>query len=191
VSDHGENLGDHGHLAHMFNLYDSNLEVVMLARGPGFEPGSSEPNLVQLTDVYPTAIAAAGLAVEHDLAGRDLRIAGDAGRVVTAVLEHPSLAPFDAATRTGGTLDPYARELKAVVGPRFKLIRTSDGGEEIFDLRADPDESAPLASSAEQPAVAELRARLESVSFPGGAASPELGLDAETLDQMRELGYAN
>ena len=32
LSDHGENLGDHGHLTHILNVYDSNLRIVLLAR---------------------------------------------------------------------------------------------------------------------------------------------------------------
>ena len=89
VSDHGENLGDHGHFAHVFNLYDSNLEVVLLARGPGFEPGSSDAMIVQLTDVYPTLLRVAGIEIEPGLDGRDLRAPALPGRTLLASLEFP------------------------------------------------------------------------------------------------------
>jgi arylsulfatase A-like enzyme len=191
VSDHGENLGDHGHLAHVFNLYESNLEVALLARGPGFEPGSSDAAIVQLTDVYPTLLRVAGIEIEPGLDGRDLRSPALPDRMLLASLEFPAVEHFYEATRATGALDVYQRELIAARSGRYKVIRSTTGEEEIYDLQSDPGEARPLPADVEIAEVQALRHRLDSVEYPGGTpfsgVTPEM--DAETLEQMRQLGY--
>ena len=39
TSDHGENIGDHGHLRHVFNLYGSTVRVPLLLLLPGGRAG--------------------------------------------------------------------------------------------------------------------------------------------------------
>jgi arylsulfatase A-like enzyme len=191
VSDHGENLGDHGHLAHVFNLYDSNLEVALLARGRGFAPGSRDDRAAQLTDVYPTLLALAGLEIEPGLDGHDLRRPPLAQRVLSASLEFPAIESFDDRTRATGALAPYQRELIAARSDRYKVIRSTAGDEEIYDLERDPGEERPLPASFDVAEVQALRRQLDATDFPGGTpfggATPEF--DDETLRQMRELGY--
>jgi arylsulfatase A-like enzyme len=41
TSDHGENLGDHGHLDHVFSLYNSTLHVPLLIRRPRAQQGGT------------------------------------------------------------------------------------------------------------------------------------------------------
>jgi len=191
VSDHGENLGDHGHLAHVFNLYDSNLEVVLLARGPGFAAGSRDDAIVQLTDLYPTVLRAAEIEIEPGLDGRDLRAPAPPGRMLLAGLEFPSVESFDQETRATGALDGYQRELIAARSERYKVIRSTMGEEEVYDLQFDPAEMRPLPPGVAIPEVQALRRRLDATDYPGGTpfagATPEM--DAETRERMRELGY--
>ncbi len=60
LSDHGEDLLEHGHVNHRLSLHDENLHVPLMIRGPGVAPGVSE-ELVALTDVLPTLAALAGV----------------------------------------------------------------------------------------------------------------------------------
>jgi arylsulfatase len=85
--------------------------------------------------------------------------------------------------------DRFRRELRSVEKDGFKLIVSSTGKEELYDLRADPAELRDL--SAEDPTrVAELRRLLG----PRGDAAAKPGngsLDVETLRRLQELGYVH
>ena len=67
-------------------------------------------------------------------------------RLLSAEIDHPtvSLDSSPEAVRESLALAPYRRELSAVISPRYKLIRGSDGSEEMYDLLADPDETKRL-----------------------------------------------
>jgi len=183
LSDHGENLGDHEHLTHIFNLYDSNLRILLLARGPGFSPGTVRPELVQILDLYPTILRAAGGEPGPQAIGVDLRGALPTERILHATLEYPqvSLRNFPEDVRASGRLGPYERELNAAIGPRYKLIRGSDGREERFDLQSDPGD-----------VLQRLRAAIETAAAftppVPGAEHSEWDTE-EGLRELREMGY--
>ena len=197
LSDHGENLGDHGHVGHFFNLYDSNLRILLLARGPGFPPGSVEKTLVQIGDIYTTALGAAGITPPEHSSGVDLRQPLPEHRVLEASLEYPkiSLDVFK-RIRPSKQLERYEVALKAAVGPRYKLIQstTTEGQlvrEEIFDILNDPDEQHPLTVDAvDPPALAALRAVVaEKGTAPRGQANNLEEIDPESREALQALGY--
>ncbi len=195
LSDHGENLGDHGHISHVFNVYDSNLRIALLARGRGFEPGRHEERLAQIVDIYPTVLHAAGLDVEASCRGRDLRDELSAQRAMSASLDFPTLSldTFPADLRASGVLKPFERELEAAIGPRYKLIHASDGSEQLFDLVEDPGELRPLAlDRVPEPTVIGLRTALDAARAARPAARSATtteAQDSETLEALRALGY--
>ena len=45
TSDHGENIGDHNHLDHVFSLHDSVLHVPLILLDPDVEVGRREDSL--------------------------------------------------------------------------------------------------------------------------------------------------
>jgi arylsulfatase A-like enzyme len=63
VSDHGEDLLDHGFVNHRAGLWDSTLHVPLVAAGPGIPVGGKEDGLVDLRSVSPTLLLAAGAEV--------------------------------------------------------------------------------------------------------------------------------
>lgn len=197
LSDHGENLGDHDHVNHVFNLYESNLRIALLARGPGFERGAHEQRLVQITDLHPTILAAAGVRTTGSRDALDLRGALPTERVLRASLDWPkiSLTVFpDSVSADGGPLDRYKRALSAAVTPRWKMIRGSDGSVEVYDLAADANETRPIALQDSEPRVyAALQAFLERTDHAlprsAGEGAADLPTDPATLDALRALGY--
>lgn len=193
LSDHGENLGDHDHVSHVFNVYDSNLKIALIARGPGFEKGAVNDRLAQITDVYATVMHAAGLEPENGLGLFDLRGELPKERLLQASLDFPklSLETFPEATRSaGGPLDPYKRELEAAISARWKVIRDETGRVEIYDLIADPNETRPLgADVAGEGITSGLGAFLDVVRQKKTGRASELTDDPAMRAQLRALGY--
>jgi arylsulfatase A-like enzyme len=71
LSDHGEDLLEHGHVNHRLSLHDENVHVPLLLRVPG-QPPSVVPEPVSLVDVLPTLGALSGVDVQEG-DGIDLR----------------------------------------------------------------------------------------------------------------------
>ncbi len=190
VSDHGENFGEHGHMGHAFSLYDSSLRIVLLVSGPGFESGSRDQRLVQISDLFPTFLHAAGVPVPEGIDGVDLKTTGE-DRGVRALYAHPKLAfsRFPKRYRDAEHFARFDRELRAGIAGRYKLIRGSDGSEEVFDIQADPDETRPLEDVPAE-VLQQLR-RLAGEPRPHAGAAPAEPeqLDDQTRTALEELGY--
>lgn len=195
LSDHGENLGDHGHLGHVFNLYDSNLRIVLLARGPGFEPGKREGRLVGIRDLHPTVLAAAGLdARRADGEALDLRGPLPEQRLLSAALDDPRLTieTFPDEVEGDPALARHKRALDAAISTRWKVIRGSDGSCETFDLLADPREQSPLDCATLDEATRqglEAWIEMQKARRKGDATPASAPQDPATRDALRGLGY--
>jgi len=195
LSDHGENLGEHGHLSHIFNLYESNLRIALLARGPGFAPDAKEPRPVLITDLYPTILRAAGLEPGPANVGLDLRGALPAERLLSASLERPviSLGTFPESVRSSGVLARFDRTLEAALLAGGKRIEAGDGACERYDVELDPAELnllTTLPGEAEPrtaEAIAHVRALWEArraTEIKGHATTGE-----KTRAGLKALGY--
>lgn len=199
VGDHGEYIGEHGLMEHQFGLHETVLHVPLVTRWPGqMEAGTVREGPVQLVDVAPTVLDAAGMgpASWRAMSGTSL-LRGDppADRPVLAEFMRPlqqralfeRVAPdFDFAR--------FDRRLKSLqVGDR-KLILAEDGEAALYHLDRDPRERRDLA--AERPEeVRRLRERLleivggfEPAQARTAVAPPDL--DPEAREALRKLGYA-
>jgi arylsulfatase A-like enzyme len=157
VGDHGENLGDHGLVDHLFSLHRSIRHVPLVIRAPSRLPaGTAVDDVVRLEDLHPTLLELCGLPVPRDLDGASL-LSDLPGRVARAALGCPDLfidgkkqecsVPFDATA--------FRADLRAVYDGRHHYIRYTDGREELYDVTADPEEARNLA-----PAGGEILVRM-------------------------------
>ncbi len=191
TTDHGESFGDHGHVGHAFSVYDNLLRVAMVARGPGFARGVSEPGVVQLVDLFPTLLMSAGVVPPHQ-GGIDMRGELPQERGLAASYAYPDqvLGTFPAALRRSAGLDAHRRSFAVGLDGRHKLIIDSEGREELYDLSQDPGELSPL-----QDAPADLLERLRALAESGrpvehvGPAVEVDREDQETVQALRALGY--
>ena len=149
-------------------LYEGGIRVPMLARWPGKIPaGSVSAEPVITTDLFPTFLAAAGLAPAPGtpLDGEDITpILTGSGRLRRDALffHYPNYA-FHGGNRLGSAVR---------VGP-YKLIeRFDDGSVELYHLASDLSESQNIAS-AEPEVAARLRARLAAWRSSVDAAMPK------------------
>ncbi len=212
TSDHGENLGDHGHFRHVFSLYRTTVHVplvLVLPDGSGAGEVRSEP--ASLLDLFATLLAAAGAPVPPGSGGRDLRAppaAADGDAPIFAEYYYPlqALELFRDAgppEETRAVLRPYLRRLRSVEQGGLRFVWSSDGRHELYDLAEDPGEQENLVGA---PPLAERQRRLDAeldslVERAGGPTPlPELGsggpptgafgdLDPDSAERLRELGY--
>ena len=61
TSDHGEEFLEHGAWEHQRTLYEEQIRIPLVVRGPGIAPGRREAAQVSLFDVAPTILDWAGL----------------------------------------------------------------------------------------------------------------------------------
>lgn len=149
TSDHGENIGDHNLMSHVLCLYDSLLHVPLIIRYPKLFPaGIKIKGQVQTTDIFPTILDSLNIEWkgikeiqghtlvplmkgsqrnESSLAIAELGI--DSGELSLLKKANPQL---DASE--------YARMLETIRTDTFKYIWSSDGRDEFYNIREDPDE---------------------------------------------------
>ena len=147
ASDHGDMVGDHGINA-KGNFYEGSAHVPMLVRPPagftGAAAGEVRDDLVCLTDVTATLLAASGHGVPAYMDSRPLPGLGLDGESQHEVL-------------VGGLQSGWM-----AYDGRYKLVKYGNGGVGLFDLVEDPTEQRNLIDSAEH--TAEYR-RLDTVLY--------------------------
>ncbi|MHA1732716.1 MAG: arylsulfatase [Promethearchaeota archaeon] len=140
TSDHGDMLGDHHHWRKAYP-YEGSARIPMLLKWPAgtdviVPRGSSLDHLVELRDVLPTFLDAAGLGVPAGMDGSSLLglLGGGRPRWRTHLhLEH-------------STTYHWHNSWVAATDGDFKYVFFRPTGEEqLFDLRGDPGETTDLA----------------------------------------------
>jgi arylsulfatase A-like enzyme len=138
-SDHGEMLGDHGLLYKGARFFEGLVHVPMiLARRGHFQEDLQSEALVELVDIAPTLLDAAGLEVPAAMQGRSL-VPLLTGRREPHVHKDHVVAEFNDAL--GSTARPMASHASMVFDGRYKhAVYHSEGLGELFDLADDPGE---------------------------------------------------
>ncbi|MBI3090250.1 MAG: sulfatase [Candidatus Tectomicrobia bacterium] len=166
-ADHGEELGDHGHVGHASTslagtLYQEVIQVPLIMRLPGVLPrGARVPHLVEGVDLMPTLFDLLRLPPLPWRAGRSLLPLLFDRRPAWEHLAFAETTPCGFQCPEGD--QPRLRMLQS---PRWKYIQTARGQvierEELYDLEADAQETRDLA--ARQPQVrAQFAARLQVI----------------------------
>ena len=151
TSDHGETLGDHGLIRKGCRFYEGLVRVPLILRWPGrIESGRVSNDLVELTDLAPTLLAAAGQPVPPWMQGRSL-LDGGAGR------EAVRSEYFDAIDEPDGSYATMYRTRTHKL-----VVYHGHGLGELYDLEADPGEFEDLW---DEPAAAAIKSDLLLRSF--------------------------
>ena len=151
TSDHGETLGDHGLIRKGCRFYEGLVRVPLILRWPGrIESGSVTDELVELTDLAPTLLAAAGQPVPPWMQGRSLPDGGAGRKAVRSEY-------FDAIDGPDGSYATMYRTRTHKL-----VVYHGHGLGEIYDLEADPGEFDNLW---DEPAAAGIKSDLLVRSF--------------------------
>jgi arylsulfatase A-like enzyme len=192
LSDHGEELWEHGRVGHRRHLYDEVLRVPLVIAGPGL-PSGRVPGQVQSIDVLPTVLALLGASAPAPVRGANL-LAGP-----------PTMAAIS-ETVFGGREAAGAAGAFSVRTSEWKLIH-GRGAFELYHLAADPGERVNCYGKPEQcpgrgpgragEPTAELLAawrRAAAVAGASGAAiteAPGPSPGARLNDLLRVMGYTD
>lgn len=164
-SDHGWQLGEKKHWR-KFALWENVARVPLMIYAPegaaaSLQEGTKPARVgrtVSLIDLFPTIVELAGLPEKEGLDGQSLIPLLNSA---DAPWPHPAITTYD--------FDEYS-----IRDERYRYIHYIDGGEELYDHEADPEEWRNLA---DDPQYADIKARLRA-EFPENPAplGPVIGL---------------
>ncbi|GAA1735109.1 choline-sulfatase [Aeromicrobium alkaliterrae] len=146
TSDHGDMLGERG-LWYKMSPFEQSARVPLIVNAPERFAPRRVADPVSLIDVLPTLVELAG-APQVDGPGRSL---------VTTVAEDAPQRPLLIEYLAEGTTRPQV----TVVRGHHKYVRCPGDPDQLYDVRADPDELVNLADDpAHAGIVGELRAEI-------------------------------
>ena len=183
TSDHGEALGERSALGHPESVHRELVGVPLLIKYPRSTGVAAHRvnSPVSGVDLLPTILDVAGIPIPPNLHGESLRsLNPDSGRLVI------SESFPDSLSRLRGRRDLVQRALYQ--GTR-KLVVSTSGQTELYDLAADPRESRNLYRSGD-PTASTLNAALQSwiLRIPAFKAKVTK-IDHNTAKALRGLGY--
>lgn len=144
MSDHGEMLGDHGIYLKGPYFYDCMMRVPLMIRWPGrYKAGVCSDALVEMVDLAPTLLEAAGVPVNSGMQGRSLT--GLLTGKTTTHRDSVYSEHFDSSFLYDPP--PMAASIRTA---RYKLSYYHNlGMGELYDLQKDPGEVKNLWASAQ------------------------------------------
>lgn len=150
ISDHGEELFDHGFIGHGHTMFDELLRVPFVIRFPGGRLRARVAPQVRAMDMFPTVLDALGLPIPPNLQG------------VSRMALIRGTTPPPGGEFAIAELPYNAPEKKVVRRPDFKIIYTPLENKTVaYDLSRDPHEMIDV-SAKRASDVAGLRVVLES-----------------------------
>ena len=148
TADHGEHLGDHLLFFHGCSLYRQLVGVPLVVAGPiRVSPGLVVDEPVSLRDLPATVFDLLGLGGGSEFPGRSLARFWEPGDG----RDRPGFEPLLMETEKPDVLTNQGREpvakgaMKSLVAGGMHYIRSGDGGEALYALKADPAEQTNLA----------------------------------------------
>jgi phosphoglycerol transferase MdoB-like AlkP superfamily enzyme len=140
LGDHGEAFGRHQHWGHASSIYEENVHIPLILINPRLFNGNSNPVIGGLVDLAPTVIDLLGLEPPEEWQGRSLF--------------ERQRSPRAYFFSTWANVMLGYRE-----GQRAYILNATEDRLEIYDVLADPQETASLASESPSGALA-IRQRL-------------------------------
>jgi arylsulfatase A-like enzyme len=205
TSDHGEEFFEHLRHGHRKSLHDEVLRVPLLIVPPrSMRSGVSRTidQQASLSDILPTALDFARVAIPRTATGRSLRLA----MYGVSLEERPELSSLYLWPATeGGILHWFLHSLRT---PAYKFVRVTAVDEKgnvgipmfaYFDLVEDPEELQAIADLSDSRVVSawrDLESELDAVrsAWRVGPRSQEeeriLPLELEWSEELVALGYA-
>lgn len=180
TSDHGEALGEHGHVGHAWGLLRELVHVPLIIFGPGIPEGLRVRDVVSTRRLHATILGFAEGSTEGSSGLLSLQRYWS-GRQDPISMPVAVVSALNLLTSDPGWPNAYI----SLITPEWHCILDAHGHTQLFDWVNDPLEKADLASSSEGSAVAQslqrtLRSRVLDSFGPWAG-----------LDYLKPLGLVN
>ncbi|MEP6534094.1 MAG: sulfatase-like hydrolase/transferase, partial [Bryobacteraceae bacterium] len=183
TSDHGEAFGERNLVLHGNSVYQNLLHVALLIKYPKKAATGVVSDPVSLIDIAPTILTAAGVPVDSKIQGRNL-------------LANASMPKRDLFSESFPCPVPHPPECilsgctsRALLTWPYKLITSSSGKYEVYDIAADPNELHDLTAAQESKAT-ELGTELKAwVKTMPARPKQQVKLDGDAVQRLKSLGY--
>jgi len=182
TSDHGEAFGEKHMFAHGVSVYQDQVHVPLLIKYPKMKQGSVISEYVSVADLMPTILDYLGYQAPAGLDGRSL-LRPEQQRARTLISESHSFGRYR-------NIHPRFRRIERAVflGPR-KLITSTSGKQELYDVLHDPAEEHDLHSAGDGQGH-DLSERLAAWLARIHPSRPQpVKQKRESLERLRSLGY--
>jgi arylsulfatase A-like enzyme len=180
TSDHGEMLNEHGEIGHGFFLYQPALRVPLILKAAGLRPGESVNDLVQLVDIAPTLLAAAGLKPPPEMQGEDL--------LPVAIEKRKKKNRTAFAESYFASLQFGISPIRSIQDGHLKYIDAPQP--ELYDLASDPHEASNSAAERKGD-LQQLKTKMSQYekAYSKQFQNEERTVSAEQAEQFAALGY--
>jgi len=181
TGDHGEMLGEHGELTHMYFIYQSAMKVPLIYKLPGSNGAQRIDCLASIIDIVPTVCDLLDIDPPVEIHGKNL--AGYFGDTPPQSEDRHLYCESLYPTKY------EANSLLGIMSKRWKYIQTTRP--ELYDLQNDPCEQTNLVEK-EHNRARVLRDRLTQTlaqTVRKGKGQEDTPLDEEILKHLSSLGY--
>ena len=158
ASDNGFHMGQHRMVSGKGMVYEEDIHVPLIVRGPGVRQNATRDELTAIIDLAPTFTELAGAPMANTVDGRSLLPLLGRGKATGTwrqmlLLEHytaPStdetkalsnaLEPPDPGDLQQATLEQNPPDYMALRTARYKYVQRIGTARELYDMKSDPHE---------------------------------------------------
>jgi arylsulfatase A-like enzyme len=195
VSDHGEELGDHGKVGHRFQMHVELNRIMLMATGGGLERSHRVSELVGIHDLMPSILQWIGLPAPDEGSGLSLLPFFEAA-AQPADAQRSTSVPAELRNRI---LLAHRRGIKnkqgdiyAVNFGQFRLLQSSVNMRVLYDHGIDPRERRNVSPRQYQSEFKLMGAALDSLLAAGFTDRAQMRPAQQSQadrDLLAELGY--
>ena len=182
VSDHGEELGDHGQIGHRFHMHIELNRIMLMIRGLG---SGRVQELVGIHDLMPTLLQYLGLGAPLEGSGISLLPHFSEEELPPELLNRFLLAHRRGIKKGQG-------DIYAVNWGHYRLLQTSTKLRMIYDLSADPAEKRNVHPRKHEVPFKKMGAELDKLMAKGFTDRAKMRPTQQSQadrDLLEELGY--
>lgn len=194
TADHGQGLGAHDWFGHSKQIYQAQIAVPLLIHYEGLAPAVVADRIVEHVDLLPTLAELTGLTPSQILPiqGKSLvpLLRGERRMDAKwfAFAERSRYVDASADRQERGNYEPGSRY--SLQDLEYKYLLFTDGDDEFYDLRTDPDE---LVNLIDDPQYADRRQQMLDALLQLIQALPSdrqaQTVTPEEIERLRALGY--
>jgi len=182
TSDHGEAFGERDLMEHSVSVYQDQISVPLVIKYPNSREARREDSPVSHVDLLPTILDTLRLPLPAGVQGIDVRDIASSG--------HRAIISESYRNQVFAAWSPrFDRNETAMVSGNKKLIVSTAGKRELYDLVVDAQERTNLAQSgqAEATQLAEQLSQWMKAVVPPQATSVQA--EKGNLQRLKSLGY--